>query len=321
VGVFLSAAMSAEPWGRGDWDPRGGERGPWNDRYDPYFRSGRSQVKTCTKRAAPPDCAFPWSYSQGLGCCVCTHVGYRLQQGACAPDGASVRCADNECWSGKEGACVCAKGLHREGGTCVEAALVTAAITPSDEQLGNADPAPGEDPRAEATKRAQRCFSKGPTDGVANTEKWIASSNFKHANELARYKDFVAGPVQQKIADCKVEEETAVPARLSTPEPSQPAVTPEPPETPQPASPAPAVEGGASPNAAREVAPETEPAPETEQARAPEAAAPEPPASPAKERSEIDCLPEDLLSVPVVSTETRRRRAPARPPACLHRRA
>ncbi len=77
---------------------------------------GRQRVKTnqagAAKQArdANTSCGFPWSYSRGLGRCICTRDGYSLQRGNCLPDDASTSCADNERWSPKRSACVCAKG-------------------------------------------------------------------------------------------------------------------------------------------------------------------------------------------------------------------
>jgi Caspase domain len=87
-----------------------------------------------------------------------------------------------------------------------------------------------ESPRVQTTKRVQSCFAElglcqGPIDGEGNRDTWTAYWNFKHANGLAAYGDFLAEPVQQKLFSlCKGEEQTAAvaPAAVSTPAPAGP---------------------------------------------------------------------------------------------------
>ena len=170
-------------------------------------------------KARSTNCGFPWTYSRGLRRCVCVRAGYSVQQGACAPDGASTSCGDRERWSARIAACVCAKGLLRDNGICVAEGDVTATL---------GSPASGEspivpvDPRAEATLRAQSCFQqlglyKGPVDGVANKDTWTAFWNFKHDHGLTGYGDFLATPVQEKLTSlCKPPEQVAAAAPTST---------------------------------------------------------------------------------------------------------
>ena len=176
------------------------------------------------REARSTTCGFPWSYSRGLRRCVCVRAGYSLQQGACARDGASAACGDRERWSPRAASCVCAKGLRRENGACVGEGDVTATLG---SPLPGADPAVPVDPRAEATLRAQSCFQqlglyKGPVDGAVNNDTWTAFWYFKRAHGLTGYGDFVAAPVQEKIASlCKAPEQiaAATPA-AATPAPS-----------------------------------------------------------------------------------------------------
>ena len=248
--------LPAEPWSRQQWN---------SSQYGP-FPFERPRVKARATRGADSTCSFPWSYSRGLRRCVCTREGYSLQGGACAPAGASALCRDDERWSPQASACVCARGLHREGEVCVGQTPITAAVTPGDaEPL--ATPAEPENPRAQATKRVQSCFAelglyKGPIDGEANRDTWTAYWNFKHANGLTAYRDFLAEPVQQKLHSlCKGGEQTAEFA------PAPPAAV----------APADQAEGDM----------ETSPLPLD----------PEQTAVPHNASLDIDCLPEDLLSL------------------------
>ena len=210
----------------------------------PFLRHGQPRVKARSTREFDTACSFPWSYSRGLHRCVCMRAGYSLQQGGCAPDGASAACGDTERWSPRQGVCVCARGLHRDGAACVVDADVTASVSPTDGEPG-AVGAASTDPRAQATARVQTCFQelglyKGPIDGLANKETWTAYWNFKHDNGLAAYSDFLAEPVQQKLQSlCKPPEQVAalVPPSPSGAEPSEggeavvPAPQPAPPRT------------------------------------------------------------------------------------------
>ena len=268
LGILLAASFSpllppsapAQPWNRQQFDA--GQTGPFS-----YFPSERPRLRARPAREADVNCSFPWTFSRGLRRCVCTRDGYSLQQGSCAREGMSALCHDNERWSPKAGACVCARGLHREGEVCVGEDPVTAAITPSEAEPPLA-PASEESPRMQATKRAQSCFAelglyKGPIDGESNRDTWTAYWYFKHANGLAAYKDFLADPVQQKLASlCKGEGDMAALA----PTPTTPTVP-----------------------TGNEVEPGKEgpPAPLAEEQDA---------ASP-KASLDIDCLPDDLLSL------------------------
>lgn len=193
----------AQPWL--DSEFRNRHHGSRNYSEDPP----RLEARTTT-------CGFPWTYSRGLRRCVCVRAGYSLQQGACAPDGASTACGGSERWSPRAASCVCAKGLRRENGACVEGDE-TATLGPG------ADPAVPVDPRAEATLRAQSCFQqlgfyKGPVDGVTNNDTWTAFWYFKRAHGLTRYGDFVAAPVQEKVASlCKPPEQVAAVERAAAP--------------------------------------------------------------------------------------------------------
>src|SRR5262249_36122191 len=73
----------------------------------------QDKQRSKTKAVSEPNvtCNFPWSYSRALHHCICIHDGYTLQRGSCVRDLTSVTCRDDERWSPKRGACVCAKGL------------------------------------------------------------------------------------------------------------------------------------------------------------------------------------------------------------------
>jgi uncharacterized caspase-like protein len=197
-------------------------------------------------------------------------------------------CGDNERWSPKASACVCARGLHREGETCVGKSPVTAAVEPveNEPQATTPEPTDQDSPRVQATKRAQRCFAelglyKGPIDGKGNRETWTAYWYFKHAHGLTAYRDYIAEPVQQKVSALgKGQEETAIVAPA--------------------AAPAPPADGQAEREEERPSLPLAE-----EQAVAP-----------GKISLDIDCLPENLLSV-LRRTQGRAVTAKACEPACL----
>ena len=222
-------------------------------------------------RNSQGSCSFPWTYSEGLGRCVCVREGYGLRQGNCLRDEISASCGDNERWSSEEAACACAGGYRREGEACVSAEPVIAVVTPETEPT----PVPSAEPRdkkAEATARVQRCFAqlgyyKGPIDGKPNEETWTAHWYFKNDHGLKAYGDFLAEPVQQKLDElCKEE----------------PVAEPEP--EPEPEAPAKAEADADDVTAA--LAPDVDPAqlPVEE----PEPALP-------LTRLDIDCLPEDLI--------------------------
>ncbi len=203
----LSQVSVAEPWG---------EAGARTAQGAPpvVFAPDRARLRARQVRESDSACGFPWAYSRGLRRCVCIRDGFSLQRGNCVRDGASASCRDNERWSPKRGACVCAKGLKREGDLCVADEPVTAVATP------DAGPAPAPsaelpDEQVQAISRAQSCLTelgyyKGPIDGKRGKETWTAYWNFKHDHRLAAYSDFLAAPVQQKFASlCKGPETTA----------------------------------------------------------------------------------------------------------------
>jgi hypothetical protein len=214
--ALLPSDLPAEPWSRS-------QAGPYR-----YFQFEHPRVKVRVARGADVVCSFPWSYSRGLRRCICTREGYSLQHGSCAPMGASALCRDNERWSGQDNACVCANGLHREGEACVGETPITAAVAPAESEPQATPPATasGDSPRMAGTKRAQRCFTqlglyKGPIDGAGNRDTWTAYWYFKHANGLVAYSDFLAAPVQEKIAAlCKEGEEAATLTPDSVPAPA-----------------------------------------------------------------------------------------------------
>ena len=187
-------------------------------------------------------------------------------------DQAQPSCPNNERWSVKRAACVCAKGLTRQGGVCTAEQPVTA--------VGQPDAVPPPPPSAAPTPeqvaaiaRAQSCLTelgyyKGEIDGKRGKETWTAYWHFKHDHDLDAYSNLLDEPVQQKLAElCKqpdetatldtiggVSEQTEVDINLDSPEPEQDVAA-------------------ASPDSA------------------------EAPAAEPSERLDLDCLPEDLISV------------------------
>ena len=238
---------------------------------------------TTLARNAQGSCSFPWTYSEASGTCVCVREGYSLRQANCLRNEVSASCGDNERWSSEEATCVCAAGYQREAEGCVSAATV-AVVTPDDE--ATAAPAEPVDEKAEATARAQRCYAqlgyyKGPIDGKANPDTWTAHWYFKNEHGLKAHGDFLAEPVQRKIAELCKEKPKPKPVEAKPPVPTG--------ATEKKAK---SEEGtGAEAEETGEVtatlAPDAGPAPPAEEE------APEPP--PPLTRLEIDCLPEDLI--------------------------
>lgn len=186
----------------------------------------------------------------------------------------------------------------------------TAVVTPETEP--GAAPAAPVDKKAEATKRVQRCYAKlgyykGPIDGKANDEIWTAHWYFKNEYGLKAYGDFLAEPVQKKIAElCKdVFLPEPEPVEATAPEPVEPPET----TTPEEAGAAEAADAAQDADQAEDadasedeevedIAESDEPAAtaalEPQDASTPvvEEEAPPPPT-----RLDIDCLPEDLVAL------------------------
>lgn len=166
VGVATALVAShAEPArGLSGEPPLLGAAAEHRERTVPAARAARSGQGTCS---------FPWTYSSGLGRCVCVRDGYR-----------------------------------REAGACVSAGMVMAVVTPETEPTPTTEP---RDPKAEATARVQRCYAqlgyyKGPITGKVNADTWTAHWFFKNDHGLKAHGDFLAKPVQKKIGElCKEE--------------------------------------------------------------------------------------------------------------------
>jgi Caspase domain len=97
----------------------------------------QNKQRSKTKAVSEPNvtCNFPWDYSRALHHCICTRDGYTLQRGSCVRDLTSVACRDDERWSPKRGACVCAAGFKRQGDACVVAEPVQIVVTPPPPEL------------------------------------------------------------------------------------------------------------------------------------------------------------------------------------------
>jgi hypothetical protein len=212
--AVLSPVSIAEPWGE--------RRAKTAQGAPPVFLPPPQQrLKARPARGSESACASPWSYSRGLRRCVCMRDGYSLQRGNCVRDGAAASCRDNERWSPKRGACVCAKGLKREGGLCISEEPVNAVVSPDAAVVApDASPSPPastepNDEQVQAIARVQSCLTelgyyKGPIDGKRGRETWTAYWYFKNAHGLKGYSDLLAEPVQQKVASlCKDPETTA----------------------------------------------------------------------------------------------------------------
>jgi len=267
--VALSEASNAEPWG---------ERRAKTAQGAPPVLLPQTQPRPQARPAREQEsaCGFPWSYARGARRCVCIRDGYSLQSGNCVRDGASASCRDNERWSAKRAACVCAKGLKREGGICITDEPVNAVAEPDAVPAPPAADAPTPE-QVEAIARAQSCLAelgyyKSAIDGKRGRETWTAYWHFKHDHGLGGYSDLLAEPVQQKFAVlCKRPEETA--ALEPTARPSD----------------QPEVEGALD-------SPESD----TEESVAlasPEPGSEEDVALEPKVPLDIDCLPEDLIAL------------------------
>ncbi len=250
----LSQVSIAEPWG----EPRArtAQGAP-----PVFFPPQQPHLKARPARGSESACGFPWTYSRGMRRCVCLRDGYSLQRGNCVAAAAAAACRDTERWSPKRGACVCAKGLKRDGGLCIADEPVTVVLAPDQAPSTATSDAPTSE-QVKAISRAQSCLTelgyyKGPIDGKRGRETWTAYWYFKNDHGLKAYSDILAEPVQQKLASlCKDKEETAAL------EPAPPADQPQPDAT-----------------AASE-------APDGEDV------APNRPAS-----LDIDCLPDDLIAL------------------------
>ena len=131
----------------------------------------------------PTTCSFPWSYSRALRHCICINDGYTLQGGKCVRDLTTVSCRDDERWSPKRGACVCDKGLKRQGDACVVAEPVQIVVTP---------PPPEEPPSLDAVfPVAPPDVIAAPTDVAAPPPDEVPSAETaaKTADEQDFYKD------------------------------------------------------------------------------------------------------------------------------------
>jgi caspase domain-containing protein len=235
----------------------------------------KSRLKARPARQSESACGFPWTYSRGQHRCACLRDGYSLQRGNCVRDAASASCGDNERWSAKRGACVCAKGLKREGGHCISEEPVDVAVAPdagvAAPDAGSA-PAGLQDEQIRAIARVQSCLTelgyyKGPIDGKRGRETWTAYWFFKKDHGLKGQSDLLAEPVQQKVASlCKSPETTAALESAPAAEALEPA----------PAADQAEADATADPDAleSEEIAPLDPPA-----------------------RLDIDCLPDDLIGL------------------------
>ena len=256
----------------------------------------QQRPKTKAVREADTTCNFPWTYSRALRHCVCIRDGYSLDRGKCLRDSAATSCRDDERWSPKRGACVCDKGLKREGAACVVAEPVTVVVAPdvpapidaapsavpdaspssSPDAASSPSPdtAPPTEPAAQgeqapaisekqvqAISRAQSCLAelgyyKGEIDGKRGKETWTAYWHFKHDHGLSGYSDLLAETVQQKFASLCKGSPETAAALQTEPQPAE--------------------------------VPEADAAPETEEGE---------PVGPPAASLDIDCLPDDLIAL------------------------
>ena len=197
-------------------------------------------------------------------------------------DSAPVSCGNNERWSAKRGACICAKGMKREGGDCVADQPVTAvrashAVPPPPP---SAAPTPEQ---VEVIARSQKCLAElgyyeGDVDGKRGKQTWTAYWHFKHDHDLEGYSNLLDQPVQEKLAAlCKLKAEEVARAAIL----ADPLYQPEGEEPSDPAA------SNAEANADADAEALASPDAGSEQNAAPEPTA----------RLDLDCLPDTLISV------------------------
>jgi Caspase domain len=204
----------------------------WRERRAAMTAQGAAPVVTPQTQPRPQvrpvreqegTCSFPWSYSRGARRCVCSRDGYSLRSGNCVREVAQPSCSGNEHWSVKRAACVCAKGMTREGGICTAEQPVTALRDPDAVEPPPPSAAPTPE-QVEAIARAQKCLAElgyyeGTIDGKRGKQTWTAYWHFKHDHDLGAYSNLLDEPVQQKLAAlCKQKaEETARAETLADP--------------------------------------------------------------------------------------------------------
>ena len=162
--------------------------------------------------------------------------------------------------------------------------IVVAVNTPETEAAATRFPKPL-DKKSAATKRVQRCYAKfgyytGPIDGKANKGTWTAHWHFKNDHGLKAHGDFLAKPVQENVKALCQDEEPALPAaeQVASEEAAKQTVLAElAAATDSPVVPAP------------QPVPEEDAAPVAEPVAAADMVQP-------GARSDIDCLPKDLLA-------------------------
>ncbi|MEG6510027.1 peptidoglycan-binding domain-containing protein [Methyloligella sp. 2.7D] len=138
-------------------------------------------------RASDPACETPWSYSRGLGRCICIREGFGMQWGQCLP-------------------------MPRAAAADIEA---TASIP-----LPERAPDVPEDPatRMERTAAAQDClaklgFYKGAVDGEAGRSTVRAFRRFAKRQGLAEGTDLLSRGAQEKLGAACDEKTAALPER------------------------------------------------------------------------------------------------------------
>ncbi len=195
-------------------------------------------------------------------------------------DSAPASCGNNERWSAKRGACVCAKGMTRDGDACVAAEPVTAVRDPDVVPPPPPSAAPTPE-QVEIIARSQKCLAelgyyKGDVDGKRGKATWSAYWHFKHDHDLEAYSNLLDQPVQEKLTVlCQQKaEEVARAAMLA-----DPLYQPEGAEASDPA----ASETDADADEVALASPDSDSEP---------SAAPAPTA-----RLDLDCLPDTLISV------------------------
>lgn len=199
-------------------------------------------------------------------------------------DSAPVSCGNNERWSAKRGACICAKGMKREGDACVAAEPVTAVRDPDAVPPPPPSAAPTPE-QVEAIARSQKCLAelgyyKGDVDGKRGKETWTAYWHFKHDHDLEGYSNLLDQPVQEKLAAlCKQKAEEVARAAILADPLYQP-------EGEEPSDPV-ASDADADANADADDVALASPDSGSEQSAAPEPTA----------RLDLDCLPDTLISV------------------------
>lgn len=160
-------------------------------------RKRRVKRRRPRPRVVKPQCAHPWTYSQGLRKCICVREGYGVADGKCQK--LAEICATNGTWSREQNRCVCDGGFVLKGDRCLEPHVANApAKQPSgahciwpmipDGDGGACTCAPGYKEAAGAcvheSEDAADTARQARTDGLLTTETALVQQCLKEAGYL-----------------------------------------------------------------------------------------------------------------------------------------